>query len=150
VTLENEEDGGHFILNEFLGTTIFTVENGGGVTLRDFRVTVYIPAHFKISLAEISRNPISESTISFDGISYRAYQILFQQPFFAGDRISIAPFRLRAEPGNYKFLWRIQCDEGTFPLDAPYGQLQVQILSMREVMEEAHKNLFSKDDGEPI
>ncbi|HSE60144.1 MAG TPA: hypothetical protein VLA99_15700 [Nitrospiraceae bacterium] len=140
-----DEDGLAVFTNPPLDQIQFIVVNEGEQTVRDYRNIVLVPEAFtRTTSASYLGNLSKTDEITIGEQNYTVYGTLISQPIFKKERVRIGALALKADPGDYTFLWRVRCDDGTFPAENEYGQLRVRIIPFGSLVDEAHKTLFKK------
>ncbi len=121
----------------------FCIRNTGHLTVRDFRTTLVIPSAFKIS-APLSTKLSMKGEQTINETHYIIYDHFSESPIYKNEQIRIVELSLRAGPSDYIILWKIRCDDGTFPKDDEYGQIKVRFKALDELLDEAVQNVHRK------
>lgn len=116
----------------------FCVKNIGQATVRDFRTTVLIPGAFRrpSSLSYIG-DFTKQGETYLEDLPYVIYGSLIQSPIYKGEQLPIGQLILQADPGDYTFLWKIQCEDGVFPREDMYGRIQLRLTGFGDLMDQA-------------
>lgn len=85
-------------------------------------------------------SPQGETEI--DGRTYAIFGNFVSIPIYKKDSVNIGVLHLKADPGDYDFLWQIRCDERTFPAEGQYGKINVQVKSLGDLVERAVDGLY--------
>jgi hypothetical protein len=126
----------------------FIVENTGQQTVRDFRTTVLVPSAFtktSIGFAASAASDLAELSLSGNvkvfGHLYLEYEDFISQPIYKGERVRIGSLPLKADYGEYNFLWQIRCDDGIFPNGDDFGKITVKVVPLVDFVTKAVKEL---------
>jgi len=65
------------------------------------------------------------------GQRHTAYEKPMSKPIYQNDSIKIGEKLFATTLGDHIILWEIRCDDGVFPVEAPYGEIKVRILPSR-------------------
>lgn len=123
----------------------FCVKNTGQQAVRDFRSTLGIPQGFRFpSLPPLRGNLHKKCESTINNTQYVFYENFAQSPVYRNEIVSVGELILQADPGNYTFLWKINCDDGTFPKEDEYGQIKVCLVPFGDIMDEVVGNLYKK------
>jgi hypothetical protein len=121
----------------------FCVRNTGQQTVRDFRSTICIPQTFRFPSMPVGNlSKKSESTIN--DTQYVIYEYLTQSPIYGNEQVRIGEFVLQGDPGAHTILWKIRCEDGTFPKEDEYGEIKVCLVPFEDLVDEAVQNVYKK------
>jgi hypothetical protein len=121
----------------------FVVANTGQQTVRDYRNVVLIPKEFsRTTSSSYLGNLSTQEDTEIDGRTYAIFGNFVSIPIYKNETVNIGVLRLKADPGDYDFLWQIRCDEGTFPAEGQYGKINVQVKSLGDFVDRAVDGLY--------
>jgi len=121
----------------------FCVKNIGQQTVRDYRNTVLIPKAFRRPSSQSYLGNLSaQGETIIEAKEYIVYGNFAQTPIYKNELIRIGQLILQADPGNYTFLWKIRCDDGVFPGEDNYGQIQVRVVPLGGRIDDALHNVL--------
>jgi hypothetical protein len=143
--IEGTDDTGWVVIpHQALEPLKFIVVNDGEITVRDYRNTVFIPMAFiRTSSSSYLTNLSSDSQQTIGEQDYRVYTNFISAPIYKEERARIGLLPLKADPGEYTFLWQIRCDNGVFPTETTYGEIKIRVLSLGVMMKDALENLHN-------
>ena len=119
----------------------FCVKNTGQQTVRDFHSTLCIPQAFKPpSLPLYLGNLSLKGETMINDTQYVIYENLTQSPIYGNEQVRIGELVLQGDPGNHTILWKIRCEDGTFPKDEEYGEIKVCLVPFGDLLGEAVRN----------
>lgn len=122
----------------------FCVRNIGQQTVRDFRSTLCIPQTFRFPSMPVGNlSKKGESTIN--DTQYVIYENLTQSPIYGNEQVRIGELVLQGDPGNHTIFWKIRCDDGAFPNEDQYGEIQVRLVPLSDLVDEAVRNAYKKE-----
>jgi len=134
------EDGIAVFTSQSFDSFRFCVKNTGEQTVRDYRNTILIPQAFKWPSSPYALQNLSkQDDIAIGDQQYVICGNLLQTPIYKNEQIRIGSLILQADPGDYTILWKIRCDDGVFPSEDTYGQIQIRLVSFVSVLENIHK-----------
>ncbi len=147
MSLEGVDENGllvvHTPLIEPAESFRFIVTNVGEQTVRGYRNTVLIPSSFHRTTSASYLGNLSQSgTTEIAGQQYLVYGNFIQEPIYKNERIRIGSIPLKADIGEYIFLWKVRCDDGVFPTDSTYGEIKVRVIPSGDLIARAVKNLY--------
>ena len=131
--LEGVDENG---VRELPGPTVdvfrFSVANRGQQTVRDYRALILVPQTFRRPSygSYVGDLPMPHAT-SIGEQKYALYEKPMSQPIYKNDSIKIGEILLNTALGDHIIFWRIRCDDGVFPTEAPYGEIKVRIVPSR-------------------
>lgn len=121
----------------------FCVKNTGQQTVRDFRSTLCIPQTFSLpSSPSYKSNLKLKNSITIKDTDYMIYENFTQAPIYKNDQVSVGELILNGEVGNHTLLWKIRCDDGTFPNEQEYGEINVCVVRLGDLIDEAARNVI--------
>jgi len=134
ISLGNTPDGGPI---ELLGPTVnsftFWASNDGNQTVPDYRVSILVPPEFASTPhGTYSGNLMEHHKTTIGNRRYTVYEKAILEPIYKnGGLVKLGEVLFSTTVGNHIILWQIRCDEGVFPTEGKYGELQVIIKPSR-------------------
>jgi hypothetical protein len=109
----------------------FILRNLSHHTVRDCKIIIYIPTHFRRQAPTATRhgNLTQQLVTEIEGQSYTKYGDHITTPIYGNDLISISELSLATVPGEHTIYWQIHCEDGVFPQTNKYGQIRVIVTS---------------------
>lgn len=122
-----------------------SIRNTGDQTVRDFRTTLALPSAFNVRGLSIPADKLRiKDDRTINGIHYIIYEHFSESPIYKNEPMRIVEVSLSADPNDYILLWKIRCNDGTFPGEDEYGQIKVRFQSIRKLLDESIQNTYKK------
>jgi hypothetical protein len=145
MSLEGSDQNGLLEIPGSFESFRFCVTNIGETTVRDYRAMILIPTAFTPPSHGISFGQIpKQSEIMLGEHQYAAYEKFMSEPIYKNDTIKIGQLFFSILPGHYIFLWKIRCDDGSFPTETTYGEMKVEVTPLSGLVMRAEKHLGDK------
>jgi len=120
----------------------FCVTNMGEQTVRDYRTMILVPPAFTRPIHGITMGQIpKQSDIMVAEQQYAVYEKFMSEPIYKKDTIKIGQLFFSTVPGHYTILRQIRCDEGSFPTESPYGELEISVTPIGDLVKRAEEHL---------
>lgn len=136
----------HFMTSPPLEPLRFVVENMGEQTVRDYRTIVLIPTAFTRSSSDSYLGNLSQTgnIVKIEKHDYAVYGNFMSEPIYKKDRVRIGSLPLKANYGEYNFLWQIRGDDGAFPSEKHYGRIKIRVVPLGDLVKHAEERLGDK------
>ena len=134
ISLGDTSDSGPM---ELLGPTVnsfrFWASNDGNQTVPDYRVSILFPHEFTSPpYGSYHGNLMEHHETTIENRRYAVYEKAILEPIYKnGGSVKLGEVILSTTVGNHIILWQIRCDEGVFPAEGKYGEIQVIIKPSR-------------------
>ena len=108
----------------------FILRNLSDHTVRDCKIVIYIPTHFKRQDTATRHGNLKQQLVTeIEGQSYTKYGDHITTPIYGNDSIPISELSLATVPGEHTIYWQIHCEDGVFPQKNKYGQIRIIVNS---------------------
>ena len=87
-----------------------------------------------------------KNELTIKNTEYMIYEIFTQSPVYKKEQVYLGELILEGELGNHTLLWKIRCDEGTFPNEEEYGEINVCVVRLGDLVDEAIGNVYKQPE----
>jgi hypothetical protein len=103
----------------------FLVTNSGKLTVRDYRVEIFVPQSIQYYYGMRPGSLTAENSVDIRDQAYTAYRKTILEPIYKEETVRIGDLLFTIDVGDHSLFWRIRCDDGVFPSETECGVLRI-------------------------